>query len=310
MKTAYLYDTRFLDHSNGAGHPERPERVDAINDVLRDQKLWDSLTHLKFEAATDAQLELCHSTRQIDQVRTLAAEGGGQVDGDTRVGKDSFTIAKLAAGAGMRAVHAVLKNECDNAFVAARPPGHHAESNRSMGFCLFNSIALAARYAQRELGIERVAILDWDVHHGNGTQEIFYEDPSVLFASVHQWPLYPGTGRREETGKGAGEGSTHNFPLPAGSDDAEYARIWDLVGKEVEQFKPQLILVSAGFDAHARDPLGGMKISASGFAHLARQTKNWAKFHGDARVVCFLEGGYSLRGLSQSVAAVVEVLGE
>ena len=308
MKTAYFSNARFREHSNGPGHPERPARLDAIDEALREGKLWDKLLRLEFEAARYEDLALCHTSRVIEQVRALAQSGGGAIDGDTRVAEVSFDVAKLAVGAGLRAIRAVIDKECDNAFVAARPPGHHAESNRSMGFCLFNTIAIAARYAQRELGIERVAILDWDVHHGNGTQEIFYEDATVFFASVHQWPLYPGTGRREETGRGAGVGTTVNFPLPAGQDDAEYSRVWDLVGEQVDHFAPQLILVSAGFDAHTRDPLGGMDVTAAGFAQLTRKTKKWAEQHCDNRLICILEGGYSLRGLAQSVAATIEVL--
>lgn len=308
MKTAFLSHPHFKDHRNGPGHPERPERLVAINEILKEQKLWDSLLHLDFEAATEEQLLLCHTPQVVERVRSLALAGGGSVDGDTHVAPVSYDVARLAVGAGMRAVQAVIDGECDNAFVAARPPGHHAESNRSMGFCLFNTIAIAARVAQRNHGIERVAILDWDVHHGNGTQEIFYADPSVFFASVHQWPLYPGSGRRDETGRGAGIGTTVNFPLAADADDSEYSRVWDLVGEQVEHFAPQLILVSAGFDAHAKDPLGGMNVTAPGFAQLMRQTKRWAEHHCDGRLVCVLEGGYSLRGLSQSVAATIEVL--
>jgi acetoin utilization deacetylase AcuC-like enzyme len=308
MKTAYFFDARFREHSNGPGHPERPGRLDAINDALKAQGLWDKLSHPVITAATDDQLLLCHSPQQVEMVRSLAAAGGGAIDGDTHVTAASFEVAQLAVGAGIGAVEAVMSGDCENAFVAARPPGHHAESDRSMGFCLFNSIAIAARHAQRELGLERVAILDWDVHHGNGTQEIFYEDATVFFASVHQSPLYPGTGGRDEKGRGAGIGTTLNIPLPAASDDSDYARVWDLVGAEIEHFSPQLILVSAGFDAHTRDPLGGMNVTAEGFAHLMRQTRKWAKLHCDGRVVCMLEGGYSLKGLAQSAAAVVEVL--
>lgn len=308
MSTAFFSHPDFLLHSNGVGHPERPERLQAIEKKLKEDGLWQKLQHPEFEAATEAELGYCHEPKLIEQIKTLAQNGGGQIDGDTRVTKDSFDVAKLAVGAAVGAVDGVLNGDFKNAFVAARPPGHHAESDRAMGFCLFNSIAIAARHAQRVRGLERVAIVDWDVHHGNGTQEIFYADGSALFASVHQWPLFPGTGRSNERGQGAGEGTTLNFPLEAGHGDAEYSQVWDEVGKAVREFRPQLILVSTGFDAHKRDPLGSMEMSADAFATLMRSTLEWANELCEGRVVCVLEGGYDLEGLGDSVAAVVKVL--
>ena len=308
MKTAFFSHQKFREHDNGPRHPERAARLDAIDAALRRENLWDALDHRDFEPATDEQLLQCHTEAHVAEIRRLAQAGGGRVDADTRVGAVSYDVAKLAAGAACAAVEAVLSGACDNAFVAARPPGHHAESDRAMGFCLFNSAAVAARHAQRKHGLQRVAILDWDVHHGNGTQEIFYDDPSVLFVSAHQWPLYPGTGRREERGSGAGEGATLNFPLPAGSGDEEYIRVWNSIGDALQEFAPQMILLSAGFDAHARDPLANMQVSTEGFRAMMATTRQWAAQYCENRLVCLLEGGYDLTALGDGVAAVVKEL--
>lgn len=308
MATAFFSHPKFLEHDNGPHHPECSARLEAVETALRREKLWERILHPKFVAASEEQLELCHELQLIEQIKSLAQNGGGQIDGDTRVGAASFEVAKLAVGAALSAVDGVLTKRWRNAFVAARPPGHHATRARSMGFCLFNSIAVAARYAQRAHGLKRVAIVDFDVHHGNGTQEILYEDGSVFFASVHQWPLYPGTGKSSERGSGAGEGTTLNVPLEAGHGDAEYLQVWNEVGKAVKKFRPELILVSAGFDAHRNDPLGGMNVSPQGFAALTASTLQWARECCDGRLVCVLEGGYNLNGLSDSVAAVVETL--
>ena len=314
MKTAFYSHPDFKLHSNGAGHPERPTRLKAIEDALREADLWDKLAHPQFESATEADLQRCHLPAHVARVRQMAEQGGGKLDGDTSVGPQSFEVAKLASGAAIAATRAVIKGECDNAFVAARPPGHHAESGRDAaspwGFCLFDHVAVAARYAQSELGLERVAILDFDVHHGNGTQEIFYADGSVLFVSLHQSPLFPGTGARDETGEGNGEGTTLNFPLPAGCDGDVYRRVWGLVGQRVREFRPDLILLSAGYDAHTKDPLGGMELTAPDYADLVREAKRWAHELCDDRLVAVLEGGYDLGALGQSVVATIEVLKE
>jgi acetoin utilization deacetylase AcuC-like enzyme len=310
MSTAFISHSDFNLHHNGDGHPERPSRLEAIAASLKAKGLWNKLIHPPFAPATNAQLEYCHTQRLIEQIHTLAENGGAQIDPDTRVTKYSFDIAKLAVGAALGAVDGILKNDYDTAFVAARPPGHHAESNRAMGFCLFNSVAIAARHAQRAHGLERVAILDWDVHHGNGTQEIFYSDGSVFFASVHQSPLFPYNGQSTERGRGDGEGTTLNFPLEAGHGDTEYLEIWEHVGAALKTFRPQLILVSAGYDAHFRDPLGGMRLTAAGFAGLTQMTQNWADTLCGGRLICILEGGYDLEGLSESATATIETLSE
>jgi acetoin utilization deacetylase AcuC-like enzyme len=306
MKTALLYDPQLKQHDNGRRHPERAARLEAIEAALQRDALWEQVTQRAFEAATKEQLALCHTAEHIARVRELAEQGGGKFDSDTAVSPASYDVAKLAAGAAIGAVDAVMRGECDNAFAIVRPPGHHATPDRAMGFCLFNSVAIAARYAQREYSLRHVAILDWDVHHGNGTQDVFYEDPSVFFCSVHQAPLYPYSGARAETGSGAGAGSTLNFPLPSGCGLDEYMHVWEKAGHELDSFAPELIVLSAGFDAHCDDPLGGMNLTADDFAQLLRVSKRWAKQLCEGRLVCVLEGGYDLDGLGDSVAAVIK----
>lgn len=312
MKTAFYFHPDFKVHSNGPRHPERPTRLDAIRDALQTADLWDKLAHPAWESASETDLEWCHTPAHIARVKQMAEQGGGKLDGDTKVGPRSFEIAKLASGAAIAATRAVVAGKFDNAFVASRPPGHHAESGRRAGspwgFCLFDHVAVAARWAQRELGIERVAILDFDVHHGNGTQEIFYADNSVLFASLHESPLFPGTGERGETGEGAGKGATLNFPLPAGCDGEIYRKVWALVGNAVREFGPDLILLSAGYDAHQKDPLGHMNLTTEDYADLISDAKGWARELCEGRLVAVLEGGYHLGALGQSVAATVETL--
>ena len=312
MKTAYLTSPLFLEHYTGSGHPERPERLVSIQKNLQQSGLWNELTHLPFEAATAADLELCHTPQHVARVKSMAQSGGGALDGDTIISPRSFDAAALATGAAMHALDAVWSGEVDNAFVAERPCGHHAESGRRAGspwgFCLFNHVAIAARHAQQKWGIERVAILDFDVHHGNGSQEIFYEDPSVFFASIHQSPLFPYQGAFEEKGAGEGLGTTLNIPLPAGSDGALYRRAWEQVRMAVEKFQPQLILLSAGYDAHRSDPLAHMHLEVEDFAALVSEAKSWAGSLCDGKLVAVLEGGYNLNALTESVAATLQVL--
>ena len=312
MKTAFYSHPDFKMHSNGPGHPERPERLQAIEKALREAGLWDELAHPPFQSALETDLERCHTPAHIARVREMSERGGGQLDGDTMVGPRSFEIAKLASGAAIAATRAVANGEFDNAFVATRPPGHHAESGRRAGspwgFCLFDHVAVAARYAQSELGLGRAAILDFDVHHGNGTQEIFYRDGSVLFVSLHESPLFPGTGERDETGAEGGLGATINYPLPAGCDGEIYRRVWALVGQAVREFEPDLILLSAGYDAHQKDPLGHMALTSADFAALVSQAKSWARELCNGRLVAVLEGGYNLGALGECVAETVRVL--
>ena len=312
MKTAFYTHPDFAKHFNGAGHPEKPERLNAIADAIREAGIWDELAHPSFESATESDLSRCHTPSHIERVKRMAQRGGGQLDGDTHVGPASFEVAKLASGAAIAATRAVINGEFDNAFVASRPPGHHAESgvnpNSPWGFCLFDHVAVAARWAQEQTEVSRVAILDFDVHHGNGTQQIFYDDNSVLFVSLHQSPLFPGTGARDETGAGAGQGTTLNFPLAPGSNGEIYRRAWKEVGAKVREFAPDLILLSAGYDAHARDPLGSMQLQTDDFAALVFDAKSWAGELCDGKLVAILEGGYDLSALGESVVATLNVL--
>lgn len=303
MPTALFHHADFALHDSGPRHPERPTRMSAILERLRAENLLETLQQPQFSAATEDDLARAHSREHIASIRDLAQSGGGQIDSDTRVGEASYDVARLACGAAIAATARVLAGECDNAFVVARPPGHHAESGRAMGFCLFNTVAVAARYALEVGGLQRVAILDFDVHHGNGTQEIFYEDARVFFASLHQFPLYPGTGAAGEIGTGDAVGTTKNIPLPAGCGDAEYEAAWRTLEKPLREYSPQMIFVSAGFDAHLRDPLGGMNVTAHGFAALTKIARDWAGEICSGKIVFVLEGGYDLKGLGESVAA-------
>lgn len=306
MNTAFFTHPHFLLHEADYPHPECPQRLSAIACALENSLLNEQLSRPDFAAATLEMLELCHDESLIDAVRALSKLERA-FDADTYLNRHSFDVARLATGAACAAVDRVLSGACDNAFVANRPPGHHAESARAMGFCLFNHAAIAARWAQKK-GIKRVAILDWDVHHGNGTQEIFYGDNSVFFASLHESPLYPGTGARSETGSGAGVGTTLNVPLRAGCGDDDYLAAWRTLRAPLFDFAPQLIIVSAGFDAHRDDPLGHMNLSAAGFAALMRETLSWARELCAGRVLAILEGGYDLEGLSSSVLAVLNAM--
>jgi acetoin utilization deacetylase AcuC-like enzyme len=312
MKTGFFYSPDFLLHENGDQHPEHPARLRGIETVLRETGQWDQLIHLPFAPASEENIALCHTLEHIERVKTMARAGGGDLDADTHVNQHSFDVALLASGAAIEATRKVISGELDNAFVAERPCGHHAESGRNpnspWGFCLFNHAAIAARYAQRHLGIERVAILDFDVHHGNGTQEIFYEDPTVFFASLHQSPLFPNTGTSFERGEGLGVGTTLNFPLPADTNGLVYRVIWAKVGEAVRKFQPQLIILSAGFDAHIGDPLAGMALTSDDFAKLVLDAKGWANELCDGRLVAVLEGGYKLTALAESVAFSIQAL--
>ena len=312
MKTGFLTHPLFLQHDTGPHHPENAERLRAIDAHLRQTGMAENLEYIPFSPASEDDLAGCHTRNHIARVKSIARNGGGALDGDTLVSAASFDAAILASGAVLGAVDAVMSGAIDNAFVAARPCGHHAESGRNphspWGFCLFNHVAAGARYAQQKWGLERVAILDFDVHHGNGTQEIFYDDGSVFFASIHESPLFPGTGLSVETGTGDGKGATCNIPLPSGSDGARYRHAWAQIGREVEKFAPQLLILSAGYDAHRADPLAHMDLEVCDFEFLVGEAKNWAQSLCGGKIIAVLEGGYNLRALSQSVAATLAVL--
>jgi len=295
----FLTDERFLEHIAGKKHPESPTRLKAVWKGLDKLHLDEDLVRVAPRIATETELLRCHPIEHIQALETLDAEGGGRMDPDTAISSGSWGAARLAAGAGLAAVEALIQTDAETAFCAIRPPGHHATSDRSMGFCLINNVAVTA--AALIANGEKVAVIDIDAHHGNGTQEIFYFDSRVLMISIHQWPLYPGTGSEEEIGELDGEGFTVNIPLPPGSTGSTYRSALDkIVIPLVEDFQPDWILVSAGFDAHREDPLTDMGLTSGDFADL---TLNLFNLVSKSRCIFFLEGGYNLQALTDSVTA-------
>jgi acetoin utilization deacetylase AcuC-like enzyme len=310
MRTALLMDPICRRHETGTGHPERPERYDALAKAFQRAGLIESLHRVVGRAAMTEELTLCHTPAYVESARRDIAAGRDQLStGDTAVSPESWDVALNAAGGVLSAVDTVVGRKADNAFCVVRPPGHHATPDRGMGFCVFNNVAIAARYAQKKHGIGRVLIADWDVHHGNGTQDIFYKDPSVLFFSTHQWPWYPGTGRAVDTGEGAARGTKINCPLPAGSGREE---IFDVFRNRLlpiaRDFKPELVFISAGFDSRAGDPLGRFTLADTDFAELTRMLLDAADHSAGGRLVSVLEGGYSLTGLTSAALAHVAEL--
>jgi acetoin utilization deacetylase AcuC-like enzyme len=312
MKTALMNDAVFREHLMGRDHVERPERMDAVINAIAGAGLMARLERIPARDATEEELLLCH-TREYLAIARHDVESGRPFlsTGDTDVTPNSWAIAVRAAGGVLNAVDAVMTGAAKHAFCAVRPPGHHANASRGMGFCLLNNIAIGARYAQRRHGIARVMIVDWDVHHGNGTQDIFYRDGSVFFFSSHQWPLYPGTGRADETGEGAGAGTTMNFPFPAGSGRREIlGAMQEALAPAAEKFRPELVMISAGFDSRIGDLLGRFTLTDQDFADLTRLVIGIADRHAGGRVVSVLEGGYNLEGLGSAAAAHVEALAD
>jgi len=309
-RTALIWSDSFRDHATGP-HPESPERITALRTALRAAGMFDDperMVRAPKPATTEALLAV-HSPQMVDLVRRAASGGGAWLDPDTFVSPDSYDTSRLAAGAACDAVDLVMQDEAPRAFALVRPPGHHAEPGRAMGFCLFNNIAVAAEYAIDRYGLERVAIVDWDVHHGNGTQAAFWRDPRVFFISTHQYPFYPGSGAARERGEGAGDGYTLNIPLGAGSDDAVYEQVFsEIVVPALRAFDPQLILVSAGFDPHQDDPLAMMRVTTAGFGMLARMVSDVATDICAGRLVLVLEGGYNLDALGASAVATIRAL--
>lgn len=311
MVTGLLLDARFEAHDTGPGHPESPGRIRAIARALSGAGWTDGLAPIAAREASVEELCLVHEPEYVELVRREIVEEGRRrlSTGDTDVGPQSYLAARVAAGGVLNAVDTVVGGRVRNAFCAVRPPGHHATANQGMGFCLFNPVAMAARHAQRRHGINRVLIVDWDVHHGNGTQDIFYADGSVFYFSTHQHPWYPGTGLRGETGIGAGKGTTLNCPLPAGTMmEAVRDAFRNRLLPAMEGFRPELILVSAGFDARHGDPLGGFLLRDEDFAELTRIVLDLADQSAGGRLVSVLEGGYDLAGLGQAVLAHVGAL--
>ena len=306
MSLTIFTSERFADHLTPPGHPERLERAEVMQ-VIASEFRRDGGDVREPQAATEEQLARVHDREYISLLSETAGRATA-LDADTFTSPDSYEVALLAAGAAIGCVDHVLETSGRRALAMVRPPGHHAERNRAMGFCLFNNIAVAASHA-RAKGVQRVAIVDYDVHHGNGTQWRFYDDPSVLFISSHQYPYYPGTGAATETGAGAGAGFTINLPMDAGGTDADYELAYDtIVFPVLRQFRPELILISGGFDALEDDPLGGMRLSADGFARLTASICDIANECADGRVIAITEGGYDLGGLASCLRAVIPVL--
>jgi acetoin utilization deacetylase AcuC-like enzyme len=290
-------------------HVEQAARLAAIMAALDTSNLRPDLVELASQPASEQQILAVHEPHLLAIVRSTTAHARAQLDADTYTTAGSYEAALLAAGAAVRAVEAVVSGEVSNAFALVRPPGHHATPSRSMGFCLFNNIAIAARYALDVLGLERVAIVDYDVHHGNGTQDCFYDDGRVLFCSTHAWPLYPGSGAAHEMGEESGYGLTLNLPLPHGTGDEGLKHCYDqLILPAIRSFQPQLILVSAGYDAHWADPLGPLALSVAGYAALTQRLATMAEAICDGRIVLVLEGGYNLHALGACVVAALRVL--
>ncbi len=308
MTTGYVYDPVFLEHDL-RGHPENQQRLRQILSVLEEHGVLERLTHVPAVPITQERLERVHDPLYIEQVQRVAQRGGGHLDLDTYVRPASYDAALMAAGGLVEATRAVLDGEMDNAFALVRPPGHHALRGRGMGFCLFNNVAIAARYALAEHSLDRVLIVDFDVHHGNGTQDEFDADPAVMYISTHQYPYYPGTGYWNETGKRYGRGSIVNVPLGGGVGDEGFARILqELVVPAAWRFQPQLILVSAGYDAHWDDPLAYMQLSIAGYTAIAQALQDLAEELCGGRIVFTLEGGYHLDALAYSVLNTFGVL--
>ncbi len=307
--TGFYYHSACLKHDTGAGHPERPARLEAILAHLDTTGILKRVQMLEPQPAPLSAITAVHPRQYVDWIQQSCGARLNALDADTIVSEHSFYAARLAAGAALDAVDRVSSGKLRNAFCAMRPPGHHAEVSTAMGFCLFNNVAIAAEWLLQNERAERVLIVDWDVHHGNGTQDIFYERGDVYFLSFHEWPLYPGTGREDETGAGAGLGKTRNVTIAPYTPEADYLARFVAVVEEVhEKFKPDFVLISAGFDAHQHDPLAHLRLTESGFARLTESMLDLAEASCQGKIVSLLEGGYHLEGLAHSAAAHVEKL--
>ena len=305
--TGIVKDYRYLRHETGHYHPESPKRLESIYKMLESPEMAGKFVEVKPRFALDEELEMIHKRSYVKMIAQSAGKDHTYLDPDTEASAESYDVAKLAVGGFLNAVDGIVKGELRNAFAFVRPPGHHAEADRAAGFCIFNNVAIGAMHAIRQHGMKRVLIVDWDLHHGNGTQHSFYEDPRVLYFSTHQYPYYPGTGGLQEIGRGDGLGYTVNVPLRAGPGDAEYLRIFRRVLQPLAfDYMPEIVLLSAGFDIYFRDPLGGMKVTPSGFGMLARVLMDIADECCGGKFAAVLEGGYHLGGLTEGIKVVLD----
>lgn len=305
MTTGIVTDRRYLDHNMGAGHIESPDRIEAIYDMI-EKGLPFSPELIEPRRASREEIEYVHAHEYVGFISLTAGRSYTLLDPDTSTTAKSYETALLAAGGGLKAAEMIMDGKIKNGFALVRPPGHHAEHNRAMGFCIFNNVAIAAEHLLRDHGLKRILIADWDLHHGNGTQNSFYLRDDVLYFSTHQFPYYPGSGYWDEVGAKAGKGFTVNVPLTAGKTDQDYLFIYrNVLGPIAKAYKPEFILVSAGFDIYGGDPLGGMEVTAEGFGALAAELTAMAKEHCQGRILFLLEGGYSLEGLAEGVKQVL-----
>jgi acetoin utilization deacetylase AcuC-like enzyme len=310
MTTGIVKDWRYLEHNMGSGHPESPERLRAIYEMIEKEKAFSSYTMIEPRPASEEEVELIHTKSYFKQIKETAGRERVYLDPDTSTSPRSYEIALLAAGGVLKAAAMIMEKKVGNGFALVRPPGHHAEADQARGFCIFNNVAITAQYLIKAHGLKRVLIVDWDLHHGNGTQHAFYARNDILYFSTHQFPHYPGTGHWSEVGTGPGEGFTVNVPLAPGKTDQDYLFIFDRLLRPIAQaYKPEFILVSAGFDIFAGDPLGGMEGSVEGFGALAAAVQKMASTTAGGRLLGALEGGYNLFGLRDGVRQVLRVLG-
>ncbi len=311
MSTGFLFDPRYLEHDTGPGHPECPERLSESLKYLKTLPWFEKMKFLSPRSAELEWIQTIHGITYMKHALEICKSGQPYLDTpDVGIGENSFEIALLAAGGALELADKVMKKEIQNGFALLRPPGHHAERDEAMGFCLFNNVAVTARYLQKKHGLDKIVILDWDVHHGNGTQHTFEDDPSVLYVSLHQYPFYPGTGAAWETGVGRGKGATLNCPMEAGSGDKDYEKAFtEKVIPKIKDFKPDAVLISAGFDAHERDPLARMGLTTEFFGWMTLRMMEIADRFSAGRIISLLEGGYNLRELPKCIASHLEALG-
>ncbi|MDR4507249.1 MAG: histone deacetylase [Candidatus Brocadiaceae bacterium] len=307
--TVLIYDDIFLKHNTGYGHPENAKRLEKTLIHLESSEIWKQLTVEVPCSASTEELGSIHSPSYTEFVKRIANNGGGWLDSDTVVSVKSYNAAIHATGALLTATDLIIRGGEKNGFCLVRPPGHHATPKTGMGFCLFNNAAIAARYIQSKYHMKKILIVDWDVHHGNGTQDAFYEDPTVLYFSMHRYPFYPGTGRKEEEGRGAGKGFTINVPLPADTKPPKYIELFtDAMHQKISPFKPDFIIISAGFDAYRNDPIGGLNLEIADFHTLTEIVVQFAEKHCNGRLVSCLEGGYNITELPLCIEAHLKAL--